>query len=177
MTWQARGMSSLGVGRRGLAGVLVVLGVVFAVVTMHAMSAPGSHLHLSADATAPVSVAAPHETAASHSTGHVASSHAASSHAATSHAATSHLPTSHAAGMAETAVEGHVSPAREGGSSVAMSAMCLMVLVALVVLAAPAMRALSVWLPLVGGAVAGVHSRAGTPARAPCLTVLGISRT
>lgn len=172
MTWQARGMSSLGVGRRGLAGVLVVLGVVFAVVTMHAMSAPGSHLHLSADATAPVSVAAPHETAASHSTGHVASSHAASSHAATSH-----LPASHAAGMAETAVEGHVSPAREGGSSVAMSAMCLMVLVALVVLAAPAMRALSVWLPLVGGAVAGVHSRAGTPARAPCLTVLGISRT
>lgn len=172
MTWQARGMSSLGVGRRGLAGVLVVLGVVFAVVTMHAMSAPGSHLHLSADATAPVSVAAPHETAAAHSTGHVASSHAASSHAATSH-----LPASHAAGMAETAVEGHVSPAREGGSSVAMSAMCLMVLVALVVLAAPAMRALSVWLPLVGGAVAGVHSRAGTPARAPCLTVLGISRT
>lgn len=147
-----RSIEPVAVRRRGLWGVLIIVALVFGVVAMHSMSgSPMSHAPASALASMVQMEPEPSAPGAGHETM-----------------------------RADAALMGiHVSPAGADGMHQLMTAMCLMVLVALVVLALP-LRPGVKWLTLVpppGRPVEGGWARSTLRGSPPSLIALGISRT
>lgn len=145
----ARDIEPRAIRRRGPWGALIILSLIVAVVTMHAMSAMvGTHSSL------PV-MAHSAEMAVQHS-GIDASN----------------------LGSEQEAV--HWSPRSGAGLDGLPSAMCLMVVVTLLVLARPLWRRLArgqiAWSPA-GNSEVLAWTRSTRRAPPPCLTTLGISRT
>lgn len=151
--------SALAGPRQGLVGALAILTVIVGVVTMHSMSgSPTSHGH-----------AVPHEAAA------VASEQVTSAHTGTTRAVTG--PVLVQAPATDDHAAGDEGPCCDGcGGHDAAMAMCLMILVALLALVAPARRLL--WRAPPQRAAALAPAFAGLrDIAAPSLHELCISRT
>ncbi len=152
MSSHGRSVESVAALRRGLSGVLVIAALIFGVVTMHSMSgSPTSHV------SSPVLGAM------------------VQMDTEPSAADAGHEPMPSGAGLTGS----HELSAGADGLHDLVTAMCVMVLVALVVLALPLSRVFR-WLTLVrspGRRVARRWARTALRGSPPSLITLGISRT